>query len=121
MLMIITDRSDLDISLKDSTATVFILLGTADSRAGAVHSLMESKDWDDWELYYLIPDAHALLSPAELRSWFDGKTSGCYAVLGGSSIPKRVAAKGPVSDLLGADEKPDYLVIIRKMLLGEKL
>jgi hypothetical protein len=121
MLMIITDRSDLDSSLNDSTATVFILLGTADSRAGAVHSLMESENWDDWELHYLIPDPNTLLSPAELQSWFDGKTSGRYAVLGGKDIPKRVAAKGPVSDLLGADEKPDYLVILKKMLQGEKL
>jgi len=119
--MIITDRSDLDSSLNDSTATVFILLGVVDSKAGAVHSLMESENWDDWELHYLVPDAKALLSPAELRNWFDGKTSGCYAVLGGKDIPKRVAAKGPVSDLLGPDEKPDYLVILKIMLKGEML
>jgi len=119
--MIITDRNDLDRSLNDSTATVFMLLGTADSRAGAVHSLMESENWDDWELYYLIPDAKTLLSQSELESWFDGKTSGCYVVLGGKGTPKRVAAKGPVSDLLGADEKPDYLVILKTMLQGEKL
>jgi len=119
--MIIKDRSDLDSSLNDRTATVFILLGTADSKAGAVHSLMDSENWDDWELYYLIPDANTLLSPAELRDWFEGKTSGCYAVLGGKDIPKRVAAKGPVSDLLGANEKPDYFVILKKMLKGEQL
>jgi hypothetical protein len=118
-MIIDNDRSPLDASLIDATATIFILLGAPDSRAGAVHTAMLSKNWQPYQKFYLISDT-TILTAAELKQWLNGQTPDCYVVLGGS-VPKTVAQNGPVSNLLKPDNTPDILKIEDAMLSGDEL
>lgn len=119
-MAIIGDRTSLDNSLNDTTTTIFILVGSAGSKADAVHTKMLSKDWEEFQKFYLIPAA-TLLTPAELSKWFNGNTSEFYVVLGGADIPKVIAQQGPITDLLKTDGTPDYLAIREKFLSGDLL
>lgn len=119
--MILTeDRGGLDSNLNDTTTTIFILVGPTNSKAGAVHDLMVTKNWDAYHNFYLFPET-TLLAPDELNTWFDGNTSQYYVVLGGANLPKTIAQKGPVTDLLKNNGTPDSLAIRDIFLKGDEV
>jgi hypothetical protein len=119
--MVITDdRGALNASLQNATATVFILLGPSGTKAGEVHTQMNTKQWDPYQNYFLITN-NALLTQEESQAWFDRNLAGFYVVLGGNNNPKKIAQKGSVLDLLKPDGTPDYLEILDIFLKGDEL
>lgn len=119
LLMIVTaNRGALDSNLNDTTSTIFILVGATNSKAGAVHDLMVTKNWDAYHNFYIFPET-TLLASDELSTWFDGNTSQYYVVLGGANLPKKIAQKGPVTDLLKNNGTPNFLAIRAIFLKGD--
>jgi len=119
--MIITDdRVELNKSLEDPKTTIFLIAGQTNSKAEQIHTLIESKKWDDWQRWFLITDS-SLLTLTEKQTWFAGATNGYYAVLGGRNLPKIIAQQGPITDLLNADGRPGYFKIRDAFLAGDEL
>jgi hypothetical protein len=120
--MIVQNRSDVDQCLNDTATTIFMLIGPEGSKAGTVHNFMAGKYWEPFRCLLLLPDA-SLLTTIELDDWFSGQTSQYYVVLGGSTLPKRVAKRGPVTELLKNDSEgtPNYLKIVDIFLMGDQI
>jgi hypothetical protein len=117
--MILSDnREELDKSLKDKYATIFLLCGPTESEAFEVHEVIEvrKESWDDHQCWFLLTDL-SVLKPGE--DWFKGAASDRYAVLHNGPEPKAVVEHGPTSRLLNSDGSPGYMKIRRAFLKGD--
>jgi hypothetical protein len=113
------NRDELDKSLANERATLFLLAGPRGSEAFNVHEAIEARkeSWDDYQCWFLLTDL-SVLKPGE-DVWFKGKTPPCYAVLGNGAGPKAVADRGSTSRLLNQDGTPGYMKIRRAFLKGD--
>ena len=116
----LSNQGKLDQALEDDRTTILLLSGGQDSKCEEVHAFVDGYDWEPWRHYFLITDL-LILMPAELDQWFDGPNPDQYAVIGGATIPKPVARKGPVEHLLKADGGPSILKIRSVFAAGDQV
>ncbi len=109
-------RTRLDKALSNQRLTVLLLSGTKESKAGKIHNAFVAFKWERSYRCILITDL-SLLTKSERTKWFDGAKVDRYAVLKGTNLPKRLASKGPVENLLRVrDSRPDRIKIRRAII-----
>lgn len=110
-------RQALDAALQDDFTTLFLLLGPVGSKAEEVHEMMEQRrvSWDPHQRWFLLHDQAALKAE---ENWFMRTHVSGYVVLHNGPMPKEVAARGPVLNLL-TNDKPDFLKVRREFLKGD--
>jgi hypothetical protein len=115
-IAIVGQRKPLDDRLGEQQADLFVLCGGAGSAAQRIYDAMEAapESWDQWQHIFLIRDLGKLTGP-EKQAWFGANASDRYVVLRGPDNPKRVARRGPVSELLTGGD-PDILKIVDALL-----
>ena len=119
-MIIKENRTKLDQALGNDKTTILLLAGPDGSQSGAIHNFVMGYDWEPWRLYFLLTDL-TILTSAEQDQWFDGPHNNHYAVVGGPQVPKVVARKGPVKDLLRNNGKPSILKIRSAFAAGDQL
>ena len=119
-MIIKASRTRLDQVINNKKNTVLLLSGSTNSKAGAVHTAAVPIFKEPWRKCILLTDLSILTQPEKTR-WFGGAKVDCYAVIGGSNIPKKVGQKGDIGELLRMNGQPARLVVKSTIAKGDTL